>query len=807
MAIYTQADRPLAITTPLGKDVLLAIGLRGHETLSRLFTFQVDLLAEVEREIPFDRVVGQNATVELRLANGAIRYVNGMVRRFSQGARNEAFVRFRAELAPDLWRLAKVVRSRIFQHVSVPDILRQVLSGLDVAYEVRGTYYERDFCVQYRESDFQFVSRLMEEEGIFYFFKHTDGRHQMVITDVADQHPSVPGQSDVIYEEVAGGEREEMRVTAWEKTQELRSGKYTLWDHCFELPGKHLEAQETILGSVTVGKATHKLAIGGNEQLEIYDYPGGYAQRFDGVGRSGEPRPQDLQNLFRDKDRVAKVRIEEEEAGSLEIAGASNCGHFTVGHSFVLQRHFNADDQYVITSVEHDAHFDGNYRSDEALPFLYENRFTCRPVTLPFRASRTTDKPAIAGVQTATVVGHRGEPVLCDKYGRVKVQFHWDREGKHDGDSSCWLRVAQPWAGKGWGAFFWPRVGHEVVVAFEEGDPDRPIVVGSVYNAENMPPFAMPASTMHAGIKSCSLRGAADEHFNGIVFVDEKNHEHLAIHSERHMSFNSESDKRFGAGRHKSERVASTSMFTVGMLPGGGGSGGGGWKRPAPLGVPGLNSTMVYGENLQATVGLNHQFAIGSNFQICINPAGLAAGVPGFAAPASITGLLGGGLGGNMQCTIGTSANVVLGRSIEINLGPGKVSIEAGGVSHQPAYLLCGILGAAALIWILLYAGFDDDNERATETVLFQALFDVLLSTLMTIEVMDKQWEMQRDITLKETISDQNQARELYNKTFRTGGGLPVFCQELGGKAAAMGVLLLPLLAIATEEESGFDRD
>ena len=269
------------------------------------------------------------------------------------------------------------------------------------------------------------------------------------------------------------------------------------------------------------------------------------------------------------------------------------------------------------------------------------------------------------------------------------------------------------------------------------------------------------------------------------------------------MSFDSESDKRFGAGRHKSERVASTSMFTVGMLPGGGGSGGGGWKKPAPQAIPGFNSTMVYGENLQATVGLNHQFAIGSNFQICINPAGLAAGVHGFAAPANITALLGGGLGGNMQCTIGTSANVVVGRSIDINLGPGKISIEGGGAAHLPTYLVCGILGAAALVWVLLYQCLDDDNERAMEAVAFQALFDVLLSLLMSMEVEGKRREVERDMNFKETLLEQD-ARVEYNNTFR---GLHVVWQQLGAAAAVLGAFALPLLAIALEEQSGFDQD
>src|SRR5208282_5781297 len=411
---------------------------------------------------------------------------------FSQGSRDETFVKYRAELVPKLWLLTKNVQSRIFQHLSVPDILHQVLTGVDVTYEILATYYQRDYCVQYRESDFDFASRLMEEEGIYYFFKHSNGSHQMVVTDVPTQHPEVPIQPNVIYEPAAGAVREDMRIATWEKTQELRSGEYTLWDHCFELPGNPLEAQEKTVESVVVGEVSHKLKVGGNDQLEIYDYPGGYAQRVDGIDPNGQPRPQDLQSIFRDNQRTVRVRMEEEDAAALEIAGASDCGHFVAGYKFTLQHHFDGNGQYLLTRIEHDAHLEGDYRSYQELTFKYGNRFTCVPVALPYRPERVTNKPVIAGVQTATVVGPAGEEIFCDKYGRVKVQFHWDREGKKDANSSCWLRVAQVWAGNGWGAFFWPRIGHEVVVIFEEGDPDQPVIIGRVYNAANMPCFSLP---------------------------------------------------------------------------------------------------------------------------------------------------------------------------------------------------------------------------------------------------------------------------------------------------------------------------
>jgi type VI secretion system secreted protein VgrG len=566
---YIQADRPLKITTPLGADILLITGFQGREEISHLFDFRVDMIADLTNEVRFDGIVGQSVTVQMRLLDGSQRYFNGIVKSFIQGGRDETFLRFRAQVVPKFWFLTKKVRSRIFQHITVPDILKQVLTGFDVNYDIAGTYYQRDYCVQYRESDFDFASRLMEEEGIYYFFKHSDGNHQMMVSDNTCKHPTVPGASSAIYEEVMREVRADMRVTAWEKIQEVRSGECTLWDHCFEIPTNDLELSEKTIGSVPVGKVTHKLNIA-NDQLEIYDYPGRYAQRFDGVDPSGGDRPSDIAHIFEDRARTTRLRMEQEEVLGIVIEGKSDCGQFTAGHKFTLERHFDADAPYLLTRIEHEAS-DESYRSDTPAvsPYHYENRFTCIPEALRYRPQRVTPVPVIASVQTATVVGPPGEEIWVDKYGRVKVQFHWDREGKMNADSSCWVRVAQVWAGNRWGGFFWPRIGHEVVVTFEEGDPDQPLIVGSVYNADNMPPFKLPLRKKLGGIKSASVNGTSKKNFNGIVFFDELGHEHTSIHSERHMTLHAEFDTRAKVGRHKGERIPGASMLTVGRIPGG----------------------------------------------------------------------------------------------------------------------------------------------------------------------------------------------------------------------------------------------
>jgi type VI secretion system secreted protein VgrG len=788
MPDYKQAERPLAIRTPLGEDALLLTELRGREAISELFHFELGLLGQPGTDIRFDRILGESATIKMRLLDGNFRYFNGIVNRFAQGRRDEYFIHYRAEVVPQLWLLTKKVRSRIFQQIPVPEILRAVLTGMPVRYELLGTYHPRDYCVQYHESDFAFASRLMEEEGIHYFFRHSEGRHELIVSDATN--PFAPGQSEVIYEEARGEFREDMRITGWEKIQELRSCEYTLWDHSFELPGNHLETTRQTVGTVTVGKVTHKLRLPANEPLEIYDYPGAFAQRFDGIEPGGIPRPQELRRIFEDRDRTVRVRMEQEDAAALEIQGASDCGNFTAGHKFTLERHWDANGAYLLTAVEHEAN-QGDYRSEQSATFQYSNRFVCLPAGIRYRPQRVTAKPVIAGVQTATVVGPEGEEIFVDKYGRVKVQFHWDREGKMDGNSSCWLRVAQVWAGKGWGAFFWPRIGHEVVVTFEEGDPDQPLIIGSVYNAENMPWFTLPVNKQLGGFKSASVSGTAQKNYNGVVFNDEKGHEHLSVHSEHNMSLNSEFDKMFHAGRHKGERVGVANMLTVGKLvPFGGGSGGGSFNagdtipEPVPMGVLGLNSVVTYGENFQATAGLNHQMTLGNNIQICVNPLGLAAGVPGSPAAPALTSALGAGLGGDLRFTIGSSANFVLGQKFDINLGPPKIEISGPYSDHPGTVILCGVLGAAVTAWTILYDALTEDAQRAQLAIAFQAFVDGVLIAILAVEMAMK--KAKQEIVARyvpDGLADQSDWGIL----------------SIGAGAASLGSMRTPLEAIDSE--------
>ncbi|HTP34813.1 MAG TPA: type VI secretion system tip protein TssI/VgrG [Candidatus Acidoferrales bacterium] len=552
---YTQAGRPLSVTTPLGTDKLLLVGLRAYEGISTLFRYEFDLLAERNTAVPFEGLLGQRVTATLKLSSTESRYFSGFVSGISQGARDETFTDYRLEVVPQFWLLTRHRQSRIFQYLSVPDILHQVLAGLDVVWEIQGTFDQREYCVQYRETDFEFASRLMEEEGIYYFFKHSSSGHQMVVANTPQSHEDSKPES-AIYEEITGGTRPELRVYSWQKTQSLRSGKTTLWDANFELPGKHLDASKTIVDTIQVGTVTQKLKVGGNDSMEIYDFPGDYANRYDGVNRSGGDSSSELQKIFQENSRTVEVRMQEEASRGLEIRGASTCPQFTAGYRFKLERHFNADDTYVLTAVEHRAVLHGAYRSGRAdVNLAYDNSFTCIPLALPFRPPRVTQIPHVYGAQTAVVVGPQGEEIFTDKYGRIKVQFMWDRQGESDGDSSCWVRVATPWAGKQWGMIHIPRIGQEVVVEFVDGNVDHPLVVGSVYNAEQMPPYTLPDNKTQSGVKSRSSLSGTAANFNEIRFEDKKESELLFIHAEKDQTIEVEHDESHWVGNDRTKTI------------------------------------------------------------------------------------------------------------------------------------------------------------------------------------------------------------------------------------------------------------
>jgi type VI secretion system secreted protein VgrG len=532
----THELRLLDLRTPLEKDALLIRSITGREAISHLYSFDVEAFAPNDEPVDFSKLVGQPVMVAVALKNDEKRYFHGIVKSLVRGARGFTATSYRIELVPALWLLSQRTQSRIFQQISVPDILKKVLEGIEVDYELTGDFEPRDYCVQYRESDFAFASRLMEEEGMYYFFRHREDGHTLVVANSPQSHEDLPCDNKLCFDEERGGfETTDEIVYIWEKQQILKPGKVTLWDHCFELPHKSLDAQEMVDEDLQVGEIAHKLKIAGNDKLELFDYPGGYAQRFDGIAPGGSERADDLQKIYADNQRTTKIRMQQETVGALQITAHTDTLHICPGYKFELDRHYSDNDTYVITSSsvaipQRGAYYGDGSETEGPPP---EVIFNCIPLQLPFLPNRITPKPTIYGTQTAVVVGPAGEEIFTDKYGRVKIQFFWDREGKFDGNSSCWVRVGSPWAGKQWGMIHIPRIGQEVIVAFEEGDPDQPIIVGSVYNSDQMPPHELPANKTQSGVKSRSTPGAGSNNLNEIRFEDKIGAEHIFIHGEK----------------------------------------------------------------------------------------------------------------------------------------------------------------------------------------------------------------------------------------------------------------------------------
>lgn len=538
----TQDNRILKIATPLGKDYLLLDNFTATEGLSQLFSIEADLLHE-ENDSSFNptvvdpkSIVGKGVTISVGSEDGTTRSFSGMVNRFVQGGRNIRFSHYTISIVPHIWVLTQNSQSRIFQQISVPDILKKVLSGFDVKYEMQGTFEPRNYCVQYRESDFAFISRLMEEEGIYYYFEHADGKDVMIIGNTPQSHRDCPTKKDIPFF-VKVGEQQDFvgAVRTLITGSNLMTGKVTLWDHNFQLPDKKLEKEES-----------SKFTLGENKKFEFYDYPAGYGRKYDGIDKSGGEQPAELQKVFPDREATVKNAMEALDGRVTVSNGTSDCCSISAGHRFNLKDHPNKDlnKTYVLTSVRHTAQQSPSYSSDDTVNNPYTNEFTCiiqgagQPA---FRPLRSTPKPMVYGSQTAYVVGPAGEEIYTDKYGRVKVQFHWDREGQVNASSSCWVRVAQTWAGNQWGTMFIPRIGMEVLVHFLEGDPDQPIITGSVYNPQTMPPYTLPDEKTKSTIKTNSSKGGGG--FNELRFEDKKGSEQIFVHAEKNVDIRIKNDR------------------------------------------------------------------------------------------------------------------------------------------------------------------------------------------------------------------------------------------------------------------------
>ncbi|MDQ8021125.1 MAG: type VI secretion system tip protein TssI/VgrG [Moraxellaceae bacterium] len=527
------SKRLLAFTSPLGDDALLVERFSGEERVSGLFAFEVDLLSEQD-SIDFGAVVGKPAAIRLKLADDSDRYLHGIIARFAQVGSEDLRYRYRAELRPWFWMLQHTSDCRIFQSLSVPDILEKIFKARgfnDFRKALSKSYSPRTYCVQYRESDFDFACRLMEEEGIYYFFEHAADKHTLVLADASSAVQACPVKSSLPYRPAAGM-TEGDDVTDWLRSLTIVPNKVSLRDFNFEQPSTDLTASSATIAA----KAKQSL-------LELYDYPGGHAQVANG-------------------EAYAKLQMEEWEARQARIEGRGDCRTLAAGYSFTLTQHFRADNNgdYLLLSVQHQAVNNLPWQNDDG---SYQNRFVCQPKATVFRPPRVTPRPLMHGAQTATVVGPSGEEIYTDAHGRVKVQFHWDRVGTKNEQSSCWIRVSQGWSGVTWGAIHIPRVGQEVIVDFLEGDPDQPLITGHVYNAEKTPPYSLPANKTQSGIKSRSTPNGTAENFNELRFEDKKDNEDVFFHAEKDFHRVVKNDDDLKIGHDQTEEIKNNRTTTV----------------------------------------------------------------------------------------------------------------------------------------------------------------------------------------------------------------------------------------------------
>jgi type VI secretion system secreted protein VgrG len=661
---YTQASRLIAIETGLSDlgypdESLLLASFSGREAMSRLFSFHLDLLQEKAvdgyKGVSFKDIIGKNVTISVTLADGTPRYFNGLVSRFALSGEDASFLHYQMEMVPWTWLLTRYADCKIFHNKTVPDIIQLVFSDrtlTDFKVQLNNTYPTLEYCVQYRETDFNFISRLMEQFGIFYYFEHEDGKHTMVIADSSNSLSPCDGQSDVSFNLAGGGRNDEDVIHSISLEQALLSGKYTLNDYYFETPSANLLTSEpTVWGGDN------------NQDLELYDYPGDYTNRTDG-------------------NAAAKLRMQEVEAGYTSVQGASNCRSLATGYSFDLkdapQTAMNTT--YVLTEIKHLASAVGGYSSTgadgEDGSDSYSNHFTCIPAALPFRPARLTPKPFVQGPQTAVVVGKNqisddtdsgesgsdGEEIWVDKYGRVMVLFPWDRLTT----CSCWVRVSQEWAGQGWGSMTIPRVGQEVIVSFIEGDPDRPIITGRVYNATQVVPYKLPDYQTRSTFMTRSSKGGSASTYNELRFEDKMGAEQVFIRAQYDYDTQVLHDTREAIGNNRSLTVVKDQMESVG--------------GDVHITVTG-NVTESVGKDVNTAISGAVVESVGKDVNTTVS-GGVVESV-GKDVNANISGGLIESVGKDQNTSVGQNLNMKAGQAVNMNAGTNLVVASGTAYSHN----------------------------------------------------------------------------------------------------------------------------
>lgn len=568
MSSLTQENRFISISDfSLGKDTFLLTGFEGSEYISDLFEYQIDVISENLNVKP-DSIIGKDVTITIQ--NEHKRVFHGFIRSFTYGEVKANNLRqYKMTMVPWLWFLSKTNNHRIFQNKNAKDIISTIFQDLgftDFDFRASGGKV-REYCIQHNESDLHFVSRLLEEEGFAYFFQHDKSKHKMIIVDQKNAYDEFP-ETDLEY---SNGSSSSEQINRWEHLYNFKKGQWSFSDYNFKEPAKKLFSNT---------KTTSKFA--NNSKYEHYEYPGMYD--------------------FASGDDLVKIRLDAEEAAINTVAGSSDCSTFNAGGKFKLAKHDNANEkgEYIVVSISHSA-FDHTYFSGQNGGAGYGNNFVCIPSDVHFRPQPTHNKPVMRGPQSAIVTGPSGEDIYVDDLGRIKVQFYWDRDGKLDENTTCYIRVMQAWAGAQWGTSFIPRIGHEVIVDFIDGDPDRPIITGTVYNGKNKPPFD---TKTKSGIRTRSTKSGTAANCNELIFDDKKDDEQIFIHAEKNMDTEVENDETLTVDNNRTKHIKNNETYTINS------------NRDKNIGQ---SQTETIGKDKTTSVGQHHSENIGGNMNITID--------------------------------------------------------------------------------------------------------------------------------------------------------------------------------------------
>jgi len=538
--LRSQENRLLTLLTTCPEAGLILDSFGGREAVAEPFAFTLNLLSE-EGKLDLKTFLGRPMRIALRTADGGSRFFHGHVTSFRHGGTDGGLSRYVATLGPWTHFLDHRFNCKVFQNKSLPTILREVFS--DYGHLARADFRlnpERydpiTFCAQYQESDLAFISRLLEAHGIHYFFRFQSDGHVLVLSDNSLLAADMPLVPRIPFNAIPGAAAEDT-IDAWEAATQVVSTALAAKTFDFKRPLHPMVAE------------ADSLYAEGLPPMEDYRYAETYAYRD-----------------FNGAKAFARARREENDVAFERFEGASNCRYLTCGHAFELVDHFRQgptvhDRRYFVTDVLHTG--SNNYQNQGGSAD-YRNTFTAIPKLVPYRPARRTPPPRIQGPQTARVVGPPGEEIFCDAFGRVKVQFHWDRLGAFDAESSCWVRVSSPWAGNNFGLMAVPRVGSEVVVEFLDGNPDLPIITGHMWNAVRNPPWQLPQNRTQTGILTRSSKGGSYEHANALRFEDRKGEEEVWLHAEKDQRIEVEHDESHRVDHDRQKAVGHDEHTTIG---------------------------------------------------------------------------------------------------------------------------------------------------------------------------------------------------------------------------------------------------